>query len=251
MNRTTLGRTLPANLGGEARMDYRFWLPIAINVLGLVLLHRQNEILRRSRQVSDKTGKYTHSSENAFFHRWWPIGVMLFLMSGAWLPYILLGHELPETNLQFTISPQQVTKSPEGKWIPFAEGKQASFNIYFTNQGPKDALDCRWKGTIELVTSPSSIAAEEETWRDFDENTMWLGPVDLIPKQNVWKTFRTRVLTAADIQDIRSGRLLLYVFAHGQFKDGTGQHEVELCSYVEPPGDDPTWVNCNGHNLNR
>lgn len=232
-------------------MDYRFWLPIAINVIGLLLLHRQNQILRGSLQVTDKTDKSSRSSENTFVRRWWPIGVMLILMLIAWLPYILLGHELPETNLQFTVDPQQLTKSAEGKWIPFAEGKQASFNIYFTNQGPKDALDCRWKGAIELVISPSPMAAEEETWKDFDKNTRWFGPVDLIPAQNVWKTFRTRELTAADIQDIRNGRLLLYVFAHGQFKDGTGQHEVKHCAYVSPPGDNPTWVNCAGHNLNR
>lgn len=229
-------------------MDYHFWLPLLVNAAAVYLLYEQNKIQRRMARISTGAAQVADSPRAGFFVNNWPIAVMTLLMAISWLPYLLGQKGLPETNFQFTVNAPHLYPTSEGKQTPFSEGKPAAFNVYFTNQGPKGALDTDWRAMVTLLPGPASQRVEDDAWSEFERSVARLGPSrDLIPGVSSWHTFYSRELTATDITDIRSGRLLVYVMAEGVFRDGTGMHTVQMCQYVQAPGDVPIWPSCHGH----
>ena len=188
--------------------------------------------------------------EIGMLERYWPLGIVAVLTLTAWVPYMIRGG-LPESTIQFTANSQQVTKTPDGRVTPFSDGHPASFNVNLTNQGPKDVLDCSWRAQIRLIPAPNSLTNEDDAWKEFEDTVPWTSPRDLTVNQTLFKTYRTAPLTATQIDDLRNGKLLFYVFAEGKYRDGNGNHVANLCEFVEPPTDNPTWVYCQNHNLNR
>lgn len=178
--------------------------------------------------------------------RYWPLMVMGALMLVTWIPYAL-SPTLPETNLAFTVQPVVI---PPDK-TPFTSHKTTEFNVYFTNQGPKEALDAASRGTATLLPGPATPRAEDDAWKDFTDSSEWSQTRDLSPGTAMFRTFQTRELNEIDVQDVHNGRQFLYVMAQGKFRDEKGSHTVESCQYLQPPGNPFVWVACRSHNRTR
>jgi hypothetical protein len=67
-------------------METKDWVFLALNVIGLYLAGKQNQLQARALNREPTTaGKRLSFS----FKRFWPMAVMVLLLAGAWVPYFL------------------------------------------------------------------------------------------------------------------------------------------------------------------
>jgi hypothetical protein len=66
-------------------MNYNFWVPLLINLVGLYLAHRQVKLMEAQAGITP-VAKFT---SGVSVRRYWPMGMMTVLMLSCWIPYFL------------------------------------------------------------------------------------------------------------------------------------------------------------------
>jgi hypothetical protein len=74
---------------------------------------------------------------------------------------------------------------------------------------------------------------------------------DIAPGANRFKVLNSKFSLNNDMAAaLTNGKGLFYVFGILGWKDGSGNHSTEICSYLQPPGNVATWNSCaSGHNV--
>jgi hypothetical protein len=70
-------------------LDYKFWLPLIVNLVWVGLAAFQIRIQLRQGRSPTTAGDSGVAAVKSAWKHYWPIVVMLFLMLGAWLPYVV------------------------------------------------------------------------------------------------------------------------------------------------------------------
>jgi hypothetical protein len=130
---------------------------------------------------------------------------------------------------------------------PFVAGRATKFNMSVRNAGPQpNSEDVAWEATLILLSVPVSSQDEQRRYGEFISSARPSAEGDLPITRIVYRTFSTRMLTEQDVRDVKEGRLLLYIFGVVTYKDTEGKHELQYCSFLQPPGDRSIWKACPG-----
>lgn len=173
---------------------------------------------------------------------YWPLVVMAFLAVVAWIPWFLQG-TFPTTIVD------HVRITPTG--LPmFAPNRTSGLNVYIGNRSGPLAQDVRWRTRLALVPAMSSEMSERAAWEQL-ESVSYLPPTDLGESRTAWQTIRTRQLGSRDVEDLKAGRMHLYLVGQIQYRDNTGRHETQFCQKLQEPGDLNIWNLCIQHNTIR
>ena len=120
------------------------------------------------------------------------------------------------------------------------------------------AYNAIFEGRTVLKTDYSPYS-EKESIEEFEK---WLQarPIEegsSLPKDNrAWATAKGAILTPEDLNNLASGRRVVYVVGILRFRDDFGKHTLRICRYLQPP--EPTrsggrivfgtWAYCSRYN---
>jgi hypothetical protein len=144
-----------------------------------------------------------------------------------------------------------------GMISPFVSERPLTVNFYFSNHGSGVAhkVLAAVQAAIYGESSPDktwenkTFVKLRDGWRQsYRDNLAVLE--DLPPGESRFKTLDSGVPINDELADnLSNGRKLFYVFGIVSWKDGTGAHQTDICSWLQPPGNPATWHNCvSGHN---
>ena len=131
----------------------------------------------------------------------------------------------------------------------FVEGKPTLINVGFRNAGPTPVTDLEWDARLLLERRGLSDRDEGVMFDEFVAKSTPRGVGSAaIVGQTGWVTLQTPVLSALDAQDLREGRLHMYVLRYVRYRDSHGAWEARRCDYLQEPGDKPIWHGCKSNN---
>lgn len=169
---------------------------------------------------------------------------LLLVIAGVWSFYGGLPAMLPiktAANLVVKLEPLRLP--------PFTPDEVIKVNVHVDNAGPEVAYDVQWRAGVRTRLAPINDTLVDETFKSLSDK---LSPkVDLGVGHGSWKTLDTQRITDRDATDLKDGRLLLFVVGHITHRDIHGDHHIEFCQFLQPPGDRNVWHLCNLHNLRR
>jgi hypothetical protein len=133
-----------------------------------------------------------------------------------------------------------------GVVLPITANLPVSFNVSWRSQTNKAAFDVEER-ILASIRPEESSRQETEVWMDLG-NAPFFTKRDLAPGQEPFRTVQTRVITDREADDLRAGRLVIYLVSQILYRDKTGKHETQSCQCLQPPGDRPIWHICKSHN---
>lgn len=169
---------------------------------------------------------------------------LLVVIAGVWSFYGGLPAMLPLKTAANLVVKLQPLGLP-----PFKPNEVIKVNVHVHNAGPEVARDVQWKADVRARLAPINDTVEDEIFKSMSDKR--LPKSDLGVGQGSWRTLDTPKITERDATDLKDGRLLLFVVGHITFRDIHGDHDIEHCQYLQPPGDKNIWHFCKGHNLRR
>jgi hypothetical protein len=164
-------------------------------------------------------------------------------------PVVAIQQKPPLVTVQ-ALDPQPIGWTPN-KTI-FKVGK-VGINFHFFHSGPNIAAEGFWEDGRPMVEpkptdATTEIALENVIYAEFKKSLITHGVNDLNIGDDRWFT-REVTLTDDDAKQLVKGDKLLYILEYAEFKDANGQHTIEACKFLQPPGNANVWHLCNaGHN---
>lgn len=138
------------------------------------------------------------------------------------------------------------------KGFPPHIGEPIALNITAANTGPLPNAEDVVMASDVLLHAPMSPEEEEHSYTSWKTTARKSLPIDLTTVSPDFATRLTPPLTERDVKDIADGRLLVYMFGFITYHDPRGNHETQLCRYLQPPADQLLWHFCAaGHNRTR
>jgi hypothetical protein len=86
-------------------MDYNFWVPLTVNVIGLYLSYRQVK-LGEAQLGAAPSPKFISIGS---IKRYWPMAAMTVLMLACWIPYFLNPQPIPDRFMSYGMSPSKIS----------------------------------------------------------------------------------------------------------------------------------------------
>lgn len=137
----------------------------------------------------------------------------------------------------------------------FREGSDLAFNVTSKNVGD-GSVTKSWAASRSFIQNDIS---DLSATLSIDEFYKW---IDLIPKTNVDKalhpsderfnTARGPILSADDVEHLKSKARVAYVVSVVMFEDSTGRYTQEKCAALQTPVfGAAVWKNCGTHNSER
>jgi hypothetical protein len=114
--------------------------------------------------------------------------------------------------------------------------------IVFENAGRTPALNFMFETQFNAIVSPLPVHPEYE-------KAATLPSVTLLPAGGTTRQvfFTGRVVEPSDIERVKAGRLLLYVYGIARYDDGLGRHHtLKYCGFYVPTKD--VFSFCPSHN---
>jgi hypothetical protein len=172
-------------------------------------------------------------------------GSVVFCIAGFWAS----PSGAPLANV--TISHTEPTTSPL-----FQAGRATTFNIYVGNSGPELGEGGTWWAIMFIAPSTMPLTDQSNIFEKVKLAARSTTKVEFPLNRSPWTTLSTNILSTRDVQDLKDGRVLLYIMADILWGDSHGKHEREFCQTLQPPqhlGEDDfipnIWHECGiGHN---
>ena len=146
---------------------------------------------------------------------------------------------------------QSLNGIPTGVTAVYRLGETALINIYFMNSGTADA-DMDGAAKIYLVPERSE-KTEKALTADFNKFVMHRTPTPS-PLQHGGQQFSwfsgqsEKTITQEDIDRLKNGSTILYLYFEVEYKDPTGHHYQHYCRWAQPPAFDPEiWHYCSDY----
>ncbi len=140
---------------------------------------------------------------------------------------------------------------------PYVIGEAPSVNLQLFNYGPHTINGIQFQGanvkTGEFRTLEDEVNYEESVWAEFVKYVSNSTETITVPYPSRTKTISSIVgsgnhkLTSDQVQDLQAGNNHTYVYFVSAilYKDSSGEHELDYCSFVV----DKTMIhNCRHHN---
>lgn len=168
--------------------------------------------------------------------------ILMVLMASIWSWYgglpALISYAKTAANLDVRLDLLQPSVASPNEPI--------KVNVAISNIGPQIAHDAQWIAEVQTRLAPITTTSEDEMFKNLQiekglKHDMGVG-------QRNWYTFESRKLSERDLTDLRDGRLLLFVVGFAIYSDIHGQHRIEFCRFLQPPGDKNIWHLCASHN---
>jgi len=155
--------------------------------------------------------------------------------------------------------------NPKTEGGDFRAGDELAFNMYFKATGPKSIqlINQAWELFVEPdFSSTSENTAVNEFLARINEETKRLipplSPQTMMPGERHFNTAfgyvtaespQHRILTQQDLDDLHTGRSVVFVVAKITYKDNGKTHHLKRCGALEPPATPPgIWHFCRSFN---
>jgi hypothetical protein len=242
-------------------MSVSDWSGLAVNVLTVFLLWRQNKIFEAQNAIIASQSKESRVPPQDSIKRYWPMLAMAGLVIMMWAVtgygYYERHFGIPAIFTSVRFGYRDFTTANGAAMAPadLQVGKPVAMNLGIMNYGPLPALEATYKFKIGWYALMSR-SVEDDAWSDFLKTTPEDGPIDIQVTNQAWKTYMSAPLTTDDLHDVKIGRRVLYVFSHYEYTDNGGRHSTDSCEFLETPlqpGPQPgtsliIYHSCSGHN---
>lgn len=140
---------------------------------------------------------------------------------------------------------------PTGRLVALASGKKIALNVTYINTGDATA-DISGGGTLYLSNSSDENTQGQLIQRfksELSRQKFSTAPLPPGGHQGYWFTARTdREIDKDDLDQLASGKEILFLFASITYKDPSGVHHVNTCWRLQSPAFDPeVWHVCTGY----
>lgn len=116
-------------------------------------------------------------------------------------------------------------------------GEQLGVNFRYKNVGNGTAYNTRFKGHTVLKPDYSPYS-EKEAIEEFEK---WLQVLPVTEGSSLakdatgWNTAYGAIVTPEDLNNLMTGRKVMYVVSILQFRDDLGNHRLRICRFLQPP----------------
>jgi len=116
-------------------------------------------------------------------------------------------------------------------------GEKLGVNIYFKNISNGMAYDVLFKG-YSFLKPDYSPYSEKEAIEEFEKwlRALPVGEGSSLAKDTyIWASAGGAIVTPEDLNNLSTGRKVMYVVGVVRFRDDVGKHTLRICQYLQPP----------------
>lgn len=116
-------------------------------------------------------------------------------------------------------------------------GEKLSVNIYFKNVSSGMGYNVLFKG-YSVLKPDYSPYSEKEAIEEFEKWLRAFPPEEgssLAKDTYRWASTGGAIVTPEDLNNLSTGRKVMYVVGVVRFQDDVGKHTLRICQYLQPP----------------